>query len=126
MVIHNSFNDFVLFLYVHMANSDGESHDLEKGVILNKMSKIYPAESNLDRLFEDAVKQYRGIEKSKVTEIIRATFKHFDHIKFAQKYKVYTDMYDIINADGKVHESETKALKELKQIIDIATEKTPL
>jgi len=124
MVIHNSFNDFVLFLYVHMAHSDGESHDLEKGVILQKMSKIYPADSNLDQLFENALKEYKGIEKSKVTEIIRATFKHFDQIKFNQKYKVYTDMYDIINADGKVHESETKALKELKQIIDIGIEKT--
>lgn len=32
-------------------------------------------------------------------------------------------MYDIINADGKVDESETKALDELKQIIDIGAEK---
>ncbi len=123
MVIHKSFNDFVLFLYVHMANSDGESHDLEKGVILGKMTKLFPPESNLDTLFEDALKQYRSTDKSTVIEIIRATFKHFDQVKFAQKYKVYTDMYDIINADGKVHESETKALKELKQIIDIGAEK---
>ena len=124
MVIHNSFNDFVLFLYVHMANSDGESHDLEKGVIIGKMTKLYPPESNLDKIFDDAMEQYRSINKSNVVDIIRATFKHFDQVKFAQKYKVYTDMYDIINADGKVHESETKALKELKQIIDIGTEKT--
>jgi uncharacterized tellurite resistance protein B-like protein len=124
MVIHNSFNDFVLFLYIHMANSDGESHDLEKGVILVKMAKLYPAESNLENLFEVAVKQYKSIDKNNVKDIMRATFKHFDHVKFAQKYKVYTDMYDIINADGKVQESETKALKELKQIIDIGTEKT--
>jgi uncharacterized tellurite resistance protein B-like protein len=107
-----------------MANSDGESHDLEKGVIIEKMTKLFPPESNLEKLFDDAVKQYRSIDKSNVTEIIRATFKHFDQVKFTQKYKVYTDMYDIINADGKVHESETKALKELKQIIDIGTEKT--
>ncbi len=124
MVIHNSFNDFVLFLYVHMANSDGESHDLEKGVIIGKMTKLYPPESNLDKIFDDAMEQYRSINKSNVVDIIRATFKHFDQVKFAQKYKVYTDMYDIINADGKVHESETKALKELKQIIDIGIEKT--
>jgi uncharacterized tellurite resistance protein B-like protein len=29
-------------------------------------------------------------------------------------------MYDIINADGKVDESETKALNALKEIIDIS------
>ena len=85
MVIHNSFNDFVLFLYVHMANSDGESHDLEKGVILGKMTKLFPPESDLDKLFEDAVKQYRGIDKNNLKEIMRATFKHFDQVKFAQE-----------------------------------------
>ncbi|MBK5280405.1 MAG: TerB family tellurite resistance protein [Bacteroidia bacterium] len=123
MVIHNSFNDFVLFLYVHMAHSDGESHDLEKGVILEKMSKLYPPESDYDKIFEDAVKAYDRVDKSKVTDLMRETFKHFDHVKFAQKYKIYTDMYDIINADGIVHTLETRALKELKQIIDIGTEK---
>jgi uncharacterized tellurite resistance protein B-like protein len=52
-------------------------------------------------------------------EVIRATFKHFDQIKFTQKYKVYTDLYDIVNADGKVEESEMVALEILKEIIDM-------
>ncbi len=123
MVIHKSFADFVLFLYVHMAHADGEFHSLEKGIILKKMSRILPNENNPDKKFEEAVSQYRSIDQSKVTAIIRDTFKHFDQIKFAQKYKVYTDMYDIINADGKVDESETRALDELKQIIDLGAEK---
>ena len=123
MVIHKSFADFVLFLYVHMAHADGEFLSLEKGIIIKKMSRILPNENNPDKKFEEAVSQYRSIDQSKVTTIIRDTFKHFDQIKFAQKYKVYTDMYDIINADGKVDESETRALDELKQIIDLGAEK---
>ncbi len=123
MIIHKTFADFVLFLYVHMAHADGEFHSLEKSVVLNKMSKIYPKESNLEQKFNDAVSQYKGIDQSQVTTVIRDTFKHFDQVKFQQKYKVYTDMYDIINADGKIDESETKALYELKQIIEIGTEK---
>ena len=119
MVIHKSFADFVLFLYVHMAHADGEFHELEKGVVLEKMAKIFPKESNYEKKFDEAVSQYRSIDQSQVTIIIRDSFKHFDQVKFQQKYKVYTDMYDIINADGKVDESETKALNELKQIIDI-------
>lgn len=106
-----------------MAHADGEFHSLEKSVVLNKMSKIYPKESNLEQKFNDAVSQYKGIDQSQVTTVIRDTFKHFDQVKFQQKYKVYTDMYDIINADGKIDESETKALYELKQIIEIGTEK---
>jgi uncharacterized tellurite resistance protein B-like protein len=123
MVIHKSFADFVLFLYVHMASADGEFHSLEEGVILEKMAKIFPEESDPKKRFKEAVSQYKSIDRSKMTSIISDTFKHFDQVKFAQKYKVYTDMYDIINADGKVHESETKAMHELKQIIELGAEK---
>ena len=123
MISFNSFNAFVLFLYVHMAHADGEFHSLEKGVVLNKMIKIFPREGDHERKFDDAVSQYRSIDHSQITAIIRDTFKHFDQVKFQQKYKVYTDMYDIINADGKIDESETKALDELKQIIDIGAQK---
>lgn len=123
MIIHTSFADFVLFLYVHMAHADGDFHATEKGVVLEKMAKIFPRESNYERKFNDAVTQYRSIDHGQITSIIRDTFKHFDQVKFQQKYKVYTDMYDIINADGKIDESETKALDELKQIIDIGAQK---
>ena len=123
MVIHKSFADFVLFLYVHMAHADGEFHSLEKGVVLGKMAKIFPKEGDYEKKFDVAVNQYRTIDQSQVTAVIRDSFKHFDQVKFQQKYKVYTDMYDIINADGKIDESETKALEELKQIIDIGAEK---
>ena len=106
-----------------MAHADGEFHTLEKGVVLNKMAKIYPKENDYEDKFNKAVREYKSIDHSQITDIIRDTFKHFDQVKFQQKYKVYTDMYDIINADGKIDESETKALDELKQIIDIGTQK---
>jgi hypothetical protein len=55
-------------------------------------------------------------------DLIRDSFRHFSQVKFAQKYKVYTDIYDIINADGKVDISETAALEALRQIIEIGKE----
>jgi uncharacterized tellurite resistance protein B-like protein len=119
MILHANFADFVLFLYVHMAHSDGDYHDAEKKVILEKMSRIFPKEIDHTQKLEASVKEYRALEAAIVTSVIKDSFKHFDKVKFAQKYKVYTDMYDIINADGVIDESETKALEELKKIIDI-------
>ena len=122
MVIHKTFSDFVLFLYVHMAHADGDLHSSEESVILDKISKIFPVEGNPKKKFDDAVAEYKSIDAAGIHAIIRDTFKHFTQVKFAQKYKVYTDMYDIINADGKVEESETNALHELKEIIDLNAE----
>jgi len=69
-----------------------------------------------------AVSEYKALDPSMVPVVIHDSFKFFDKVKFAQKYKVYTDMYDIVNADGKVEESEKHALEALKQIIDLNAE----
>ncbi len=123
MVIHKSFADFVLFLYVHMAHADGEFHELELNLVREKMLKLFhPEKVDLDSKLNEVISQYRAFDKNKLKILYRDTFDHFTNVKFAQKYKVYTDMYDIINADGKVEESETRALNELKEIIDISAE----
>lgn len=123
MIIHNSFKDFVLFLYVHMANVDGEFHDTEFTLVRDKMMKLYPSEEvDIEAKLKEAIKEYDGFDKNNLKVLVRDSFDHFNTIKFAQKYKVYTDMYDIINADGRIDESETKALQELKEIIDINSE----
>lgn len=123
MVVHSNFSDFATFLYVHMAHADGDYHPEEMHVIIDKMKKFYPPTEDLHQKLESILGQYRSTEPSQISIIVRDSFKHFNTVKFAHKYKVYTDMYDIINADGKVDESETQALEELKQIINMGAEK---
>ncbi len=122
MVIHKQFQDFVLFLYVHMALADHFLHPSEEQVILDKMSKLFPAEGNPKKKYDQAVAEYRALEPALAMAVIRESFSFFNKVTFSQKYKVYTDMYDVVNADGKVEESEKIALDALKQIIDINSE----
>lgn len=122
MVIHKSFADFVLFLYVHMAHADTDFHPTELKIIKNKMEKLFPYEGDLEGKLQTALKEYQDFDKAALKILFKDTFNHFTKVKFSQKYKVYTDMYDIINADGKIEESEAKALQELKEIIDISAE----
>jgi uncharacterized tellurite resistance protein B-like protein len=122
MIIHKDFSEFVLFLYIHMAYADGVFHPSEKDAIMSKMSKLFPAESDPRKKIAAAEKEYLLLDSGKVTEVIHDTFKHFSGVKFNQKFKVYTDMYDIINADGKVDQAETMALNALKKIIDMGAE----
>lgn len=119
MVIHDNFADFVLFLYIHMAHADGVYHPSERDVIADRIPKIFPEETDVPGKLARAEKQYAATDKAQIETIIKDTFKHFNSVRFAQKYKVYTDMYDIIHADGKVEESETKALNQLKDIIEM-------
>lgn len=119
MVIHDNFADFVLFLYIHMAHADGVYHPSEREVIADRIPKLFPEETDITGKLAKAEKQYTATDRAQIDTIIKDTFKHFNSVRFAQKYKVYTDMYDIIHADGKVEESETKALNQLKDIIEM-------
>jgi uncharacterized tellurite resistance protein B-like protein len=103
-----------------MAHADGECHELEEGVIREKMHKLYPREQDFDQRLDAAMKQYHDFDKGQLRLLFRDTFQQFTNVKFSQKYKVYTDMYDIINADGRIDERETHALTMLKEIIDIS------
>jgi len=106
-----------------VAHADGVFHELEISLVRDKMVKLFhPEEVDLDVKLGEAIKQYNTFDKNQLRILFRDTFDHFINVKFAQKYKVYIDMYDIINADGKIDESETKALNELKEIIDISAE----
>jgi len=119
MKVHDSFSDFVLFLYVHMALSDGNLHPNEEIHILEKLTKLFPQEGNPKKKFDKALADYKSFDLSTLDEFIQYSFKQFNHIKFAQRYKIYTDMYDIMLIDGKVDQAETQALDTLKKIIDL-------
>ncbi len=120
MVIHQNFADFVLFLYIHMAHADSEFHDSELTVVKEKMKKLYPKDTDYDAKLREVLAQYQDFDKSKLRTLFRDTFRHFTNIRFPVKYHIYTDLYEIINADGKIDESETKALQELKEIIELS------
>jgi hypothetical protein len=105
-----------------MAMCDGSMHENEELVILDKMSKIFPAEADPKKKLMDAIAEYKSIDPALVNTVIRDSFKFFDQVKFAVKYKIYTDMYDVVNADGRVEESERKALDSLRNIIDMNAE----
>jgi uncharacterized tellurite resistance protein B-like protein len=122
MVLHQNFNDFVLFLYAHMALCDGSMHENEELVILDKMRKLFPEETDNKKKLALAVMEYKSIDPAHVSTIIRDSFTKFNHVKAVQKYRIYTDMYDIVNADGRVEESEHKALDNLRDIIDLNAE----
>lgn len=122
MVIHKNFADFVMFLYIHMAHADGEYHPSEEKAILSKVPKLYPDEEDPSSKLKHAFASYKEVRPEEIKGIIHDTFHHFPHVKFSQKYKVYTDMFDIVHADGKVHEAEARALQELKEIIDAGSE----
>ena len=121
--IYTSFKDFILFLYVHMAYADDHFDKTEEEVILSKMKRLFPKEDSQMPKYEQFKKDYKTLNSEDIDQLIQLNFENFSHVSFSDKYRVYREMYDIINADGVIDESETEAMDKLKKIIDYEVKK---
>ena len=116
--VYTSFKDFILFLYVYMALSDGHLDETEEEVILKKMARLFPKELDHKAKYQKFRKDYEQLQQEDIDYLIRNNFENFPNVTFTDKYRVYREMFDIINADGVIDESETEAMDKLKDIID--------
>ena len=114
-----SFKEYILYLYIHIAYADSHLHESERELIYERMKILFPGEDPAVRFTEMAEKYIA--EKEQSMDIIKRAHEQFHNIQFYRKYKVFLDLYDIINADGVVHESEQEAMDKLKEIIGIET-----
>jgi uncharacterized tellurite resistance protein B-like protein len=106
-----------------MAYADDHFDKTEEEVILKKMSRLFPKEDNQTIKYEQFKKDYKSLKSEDIDHMIKLNFDNFSHVSFSDKYRVYREMYDIINADGVIDESETEAMDKLKEIIDYEVKK---
>ena len=118
MVIHNSFNDFILFLYVHMSKVDNTYDPNELAVIKTKMTKLFDAGTDIEQKLYITLRQYNAFDKTKLKALFEDSLSHFNKDGTLQKKNIFADLQEIIQADGKIDNTESKALNALKQIID--------
>lgn len=124
MVLHSSLPDFILFLYVHMSHADSNYDPLELAAIKAKMNDLFVDGTDMEKKLYRAIREYNSFDKSKLNELFEDTFKHFGKYYHPPlKNKVFGDLNEIMRADGKVNQAETKALESLKQIIELCAEK---
>jgi len=118
MVIHDTFADLLLFIYVHMSESDHNYDPYEMAVIKEKMKSLFPPGTDLERKLYHAIREYIAFDKSKVNELLEDSFDHFGKDGASFKGDVIKDIQDIFTADGGINSEEANALEALKKVID--------
>jgi len=117
MVIHATLADFILFLYVHMSRADDSYDPSEIAAIKVKMNSLFAEGTDLEKKLYGAIREYNSFDKNKLTELFASSIQHFSK-KSPVEAHLFSDLSEIIQADGKVDPSERKALDVLKRIID--------
>lgn len=124
MAAFQNFQDFALFLYIHVAHSDGQFQAAEESMVRQKLAGLFDQEEEREQKFAMLLDLYRSTPADALPALIRETFQHFSGVQFSAKYKVYTNLFDIINADGRVSSGETEALRQLRALM--GSENEPL
>lgn len=119
MVIHSSFADFILFIYVHMSEVDQHYDPSEMDVIQKKMARLFPEEADFEKKLYATIKEYNAFDKEALHDLFVDSFRHFVKDEFKERHKVYSDLQEIMLADGKVESSEAQTLHLLREIIDL-------
>jgi hypothetical protein len=120
MVIHSTFPDFLLFLYVHLAHVDDAYDPKELSTIKSRMARLFPAGTDLEKKLYLAIREYNAFDRSKLDELCRDSFLHFHANRDAEVTAFIADAYTIMNADGQILESETQALQSLRKLMEHA------
>ena len=123
MVIHSTFKDFILFLYVHMSRADENYDPNEMATIKKKIGGLFEKDVDIEKKLYVAIREYNSFDHSKLSTLFSASFKHFDQDQSVLKNSFYSDLNEIIAADGKVELAESKALEALKEIIELNSTK---
>lgn len=117
MIIHDSFADFVVFLYVHVSQADNNYDPAELAAIKSKMKALYPAGTDIEKKLYGALREYNNLDKAKLPALLANSVQRFASETSADPQSVLEAMTDIVRADGRVEPSETNALETLKNLL---------
>lgn len=105
---------FTLFLLLHMGRVDGSLHPNERDTILEKMKELFPGNSSFEQMLTGMEMQYAQLKYGAAETILKEGLQKFAHIDLLKRNEIYSALFDIINANGRVNEEETQTLQTLK------------
>ncbi len=120
MVIHSSFPDFMLFLYVHVAHSDDTYDPTEFATIKEQMKKLFPDGTDLEKKLYQTIREYNAFDRSKLGALFQDSFAHFHPEDNGVRSRLHADVQAIVMADGKVTSSERDAMDAIMKLLEVA------
>jgi hypothetical protein len=106
-----------------MSRADENYDPNEMATIKKKIEGLLDKGADIEKKLYTAIREYNSFDKAKLPALFHASFKHFSADKSVVKNTFYNDLTEIIQADGKVDDTETNALEALKKIIELNSEK---
>ncbi|GAA5028143.1 hypothetical protein GCM10011506_15270 [Marivirga lumbricoides] len=119
--IFKQYQEFIIFLLVHIANSDFTIKGAEIEVIISKMEDYFPDIEDLDKLrskFVNIQEAYESLNDGDINHLIYHNYLTFKDTAIHPD-RIVNDLQEVILADGLIHERETQTFESIKKLLDI-------
>ncbi|MEJ0057428.1 MAG: TerB family tellurite resistance protein [Bacteroidota bacterium] len=110
----NTIEDFTLLLLFHMAHVDGSIHPNERDTILERMRNLFPNDPSIDQKAMSIEREYSSLGDMRAEILLKESMLKFNNADAGTKKEIYSALFDIINANGKVNQEETQVLRLFK------------
>ena len=112
-----SYSEYVLFIYLCMANVDNDLSLDEIEVLFDKMDLEHFNNSGNELLISTVFKKYKTIPTEQRIETIKLSASK--HLSDKQKgLNLLQNLYQIMKADGEIKDSEKKLFEEIERIVN--------
>ena len=101
-----------------MARIDDTFDPEEIGTIKTKMARLFPKGTDLEKKLYQAIRAYNSFDRSRVDEVVKDSILHFSKDKNTSNTKVFADVREIVESDGKVLPAEYDALQSLMKVLE--------
>lgn len=114
--IFNSYQEYLLFLFIYLANSDFNFHLLETNAILSKMKNLFPPQFDVKDLYNNIKEKYDGLDLEEIEALVEENLPLFKS-QLSDTEKLFEDLYDIITSDGIIQDYEIEAFDKIKRLM---------
>ncbi|MBS1543272.1 MAG: TerB family tellurite resistance protein [Bacteroidetes bacterium] len=104
---------FAMLLLVHLASADGSLHPAEEDVILKEGTSLFNSH-DVASLLASTREHWTRLGMVNAMAEIDENLLLLGSLNEAQRNRLYSLLFDVINADGRVREEETTFLKKVK------------
>lgn len=82
------------------------------------MVRLFPKGTDLEKKLYQAIRYYNSFDRSRVNEVVKDSMAHFSKDKAISQTKVFADVREIVESDGKILPAEYDALQSLMKILE--------
>ena len=113
---YDTYQEFILFLYIHIANSDYKFKIVEKEIILDKMKRLFPFQYDYKKFLSDITANYKALSQEEKESVLINNFKKFSTLNLDTE-AILGDLLDIIYSDDEYHELEKEEFMKLRGLL---------